>query len=255
MASYIVIRSDDYLMHHGIKGQKWGQRRFQNPDGTLTAEGRKHYGVAEGGSKEMSRDFNRDVRRLNKLQKRTDTELQARNAAKYSKRAKIAGGTALGLAGAAVGSHFGTAAENAKASLDWKSTYNTYDDASSRILSTINSGLNLPGGMDKASFDHLMGLYKRANNDASNALYQWSKLKKQSSFGTAGVATRTKILAGGAAVASGYAAYSAIRSKIAKSRLTDVGHQKAVEKYQKQYSTMIEKYGNTPYSELLKKMK
>lgn len=30
-----------YLMHHGVKGQKWGVRRYQNPDGTLTAEGRK----------------------------------------------------------------------------------------------------------------------------------------------------------------------------------------------------------------------
>lgn len=28
------------LMHHGIKGQKWGVRRYQNPDGTYTAEGK-----------------------------------------------------------------------------------------------------------------------------------------------------------------------------------------------------------------------
>ena len=28
------------LMHHGIKGQKWGVRRFQNPDGTYTPEGK-----------------------------------------------------------------------------------------------------------------------------------------------------------------------------------------------------------------------
>lgn len=34
---------NDWLMHHGIKGQKWGIRRFQNPDGTLTAEGRRRY--------------------------------------------------------------------------------------------------------------------------------------------------------------------------------------------------------------------
>lgn len=33
------------LQHHGIKGQKWGVRRFQNADGSLTAEGRKRYSV------------------------------------------------------------------------------------------------------------------------------------------------------------------------------------------------------------------
>lgn len=31
------------LKHHGIIGQKWGIRRFQNSDGTLTAEGRRRY--------------------------------------------------------------------------------------------------------------------------------------------------------------------------------------------------------------------
>lgn len=30
-----------YLSHHGIKGQKWGVRRFQNEDGTLTNAGKK----------------------------------------------------------------------------------------------------------------------------------------------------------------------------------------------------------------------
>lgn len=32
---------ESYLVHHGILGQKWGIRRYQNEDGTLTAEGRK----------------------------------------------------------------------------------------------------------------------------------------------------------------------------------------------------------------------
>ena len=33
------------LRHHGIKGQKWGVRRFQNKDGSLTPAGEKRYYV------------------------------------------------------------------------------------------------------------------------------------------------------------------------------------------------------------------
>ena len=47
MAWMIARDESSYLAHHGIKGQKWGIRRYQNEDGTLTAEGRKHYGLDE----------------------------------------------------------------------------------------------------------------------------------------------------------------------------------------------------------------
>lgn len=35
--------NDVIFYHHGIKGQKWGIRRFQNKDGSLTAAGKKRY--------------------------------------------------------------------------------------------------------------------------------------------------------------------------------------------------------------------
>lgn len=35
--------NNNYLQHYGVLGQKWGVRRFENSDGTLTAEGKKRY--------------------------------------------------------------------------------------------------------------------------------------------------------------------------------------------------------------------
>lgn len=41
----LIANGEDFLAHYGIKGQQWGQRRFQNEDGSLTPEGRRRYGL------------------------------------------------------------------------------------------------------------------------------------------------------------------------------------------------------------------
>lgn len=41
----------DYISHFGTKGMKWGIRRYQNRDGSLTPEGRKRYGRSEDSEK------------------------------------------------------------------------------------------------------------------------------------------------------------------------------------------------------------
>lgn len=43
MSTYVLCNSDTELYHHGILGQKWGVRRFQNADGTLTDQGKRRY--------------------------------------------------------------------------------------------------------------------------------------------------------------------------------------------------------------------
>ena len=53
MENYLVYEGrlipESELMHHGIKGMKWGVRRYQNPDGSLTDAGKRRYKVGSDG--------------------------------------------------------------------------------------------------------------------------------------------------------------------------------------------------------------
>lgn len=59
------------LYHHGILGQRWGIRRYQNEDGTLTDEGKKRYGT---NTKERAENY--------------DAKQRARDRRVYSKGAE-----------------------------------------------------------------------------------------------------------------------------------------------------------------------
>lgn len=50
------------LYHHGVKGQRWGVRRYQNEDGSLTEEGKRRYGTV-GAEKRITYDqYHKDWR-------------------------------------------------------------------------------------------------------------------------------------------------------------------------------------------------
>lgn len=46
-----------FLAHHGILGQRWGVRRYQNYDGSLTAAGRKRRGLSDKSIRDAVKDY------------------------------------------------------------------------------------------------------------------------------------------------------------------------------------------------------
>lgn len=51
---YSITSPHNDLYHHGIKGQKWGVRRFQNKDGTLTKLGKSRYSDETNSKRKVS---------------------------------------------------------------------------------------------------------------------------------------------------------------------------------------------------------
>lgn len=74
-------RIPDHIEHHGILGQKWGIRRFQNPDGTRTAAGKERYN--EGGDKSSN-----PIKAVGDAIKKHKTDKQRKAALEKAREAK-----------------------------------------------------------------------------------------------------------------------------------------------------------------------
>lgn len=65
----------DYLAHHGILGQKWGIRRYQNKDGTLTPAGQKRYNKLQGELDKLGGQAKQAQPTKKKISEMSDDEL------------------------------------------------------------------------------------------------------------------------------------------------------------------------------------
>jgi hypothetical protein len=106
---YFFDEEDESLEHHGIKGQRWGVRRFQNEDGTLTARGRnrrnENYSDQQYGRDKQvygtlgARRINRNMNKGDMVS--TARSKEAARIAKYREAGKWAGrGTSLAVSAA-----------------------------------------------------------------------------------------------------------------------------------------------------------
>lgn len=92
--------STDELKHYGIRGMKWGVRRFQNSDGSLTAAGKKRYGTSENFERQYpadkkksdmaligaSRDAARGAKEVNKNLREVEREKASKKQKKVNKQ-------------------------------------------------------------------------------------------------------------------------------------------------------------------------
>lgn len=87
------LGSDEYVQHYGVIGMKWGQRRFQNKDGTLTSAGKAHERkTGEHGYVYKSHGTKKYTKKLARVQKKLETasgdrrQKLIRKAATFKKR-------------------------------------------------------------------------------------------------------------------------------------------------------------------------
>ena len=78
------MTTEEFLAHYGTKNMKWGQRNYQNYDGSLTSEGRRHYGIGPPrGSKEALKKKAQEEKATRRSEKKA--ERQARKAERSKK--------------------------------------------------------------------------------------------------------------------------------------------------------------------------
>jgi hypothetical protein len=261
---------DGELYHHGIKGQKWGIRKYQNEDGSLTQAGRQRYLDGGGkltsrGEKAYARLYRKESRKLKKLQENADMDVQRQKLERNQKVASIAKKIGIGSGGTAAALLGGTAGLKLYKSIAGNKVKNIVNGLYKESDAWVDKGWDRwdkyvkdnPGkrGIDDVTYKELKSYSANAQqklDEAKATTKQFnSEANKRRSVANA-LKTAGVVAAGVSAVSFGVSFYNKHQAKLRTQRLTEAGHSKAVEAAKKQMDYMMKEFGGTKYEDLIK---
>lgn len=200
--------SDLYLMHHGIKGMRWGVRRFEDANGHLTPAGKRRYAIQD------ARKYYK-INRLQRAREKTDNETVKkvldgeirRTKTRSDRKQALLSKKDIAIGREIVAKHrlnWAGANTAAKAALTAAGAYALYKNPNTRALVPVAlaGGAALTYGSAKKIPYYFMEnrRYKQGNEKGAT---KKGLTKKQQALRTAGKVAAGAALAG----ATGYALY------------------------------------------------
>lgn len=269
------------LYHHGIKGQKWGIRRFQNPDGSWTSAGKQRYFTSDGKlTKSGEKLYRRENKKLSKLKDHANTDLQRKRAEKYDKVANVAKKVGLTAGAIAVGSKlvdYGLESARPGIVSNFKARIKQNDARAGIITNAMHAKtgqllrkhwaqldaieLQPDTRAKRAAWDATFKRFEtQHHNTVSKAKTAVSQLNSNSELlrKTAkalgkvqqGARLATAVSTGVAAGAGATYVYSKIQAHVARKRLTDLGHEKALSDVMAQTDRIKRMFGDVKLEDI-----
>lgn len=234
---YAVERSSEYLAHYGVKGMRWGVRKA----------------IASGNTKRLDRQYKKAQKKLQKLNKRADVNIQKAIAEKYDKASsgsRIVGRVGLGLATAGMGSgalirRVVNPGIRKKLHAQKEANLNEYNLRLKNHFNTDYKDVKNAHEAMRADRGKIEVRLANENNIAEqNAHDKYVKSAKAER-----IADYTRNIGIGMAIGGyGHSAYSKIRANKARNRASVEGHKKAVSERDAWQREMNKAFAGTKYA-------